>query len=74
MHGIRGWPARGTRMAGGGGDVRRAVIRALPTGAEQNRMFRFLNPEVPVFEFFTSGCYTRAPPIADVLGVRGPCQ
>jgi len=29
-----GWPARGTRMAGGGGDVRRAAIRALRTGAE----------------------------------------
>ena len=30
----RGWPVRGTRMAGGGGNVRRAAIRALPTGAE----------------------------------------
>ena len=29
-----GWPARGTRMAGDSGDGRRAVIRALPTGAE----------------------------------------
>ena len=27
----RGWPARGTRLAGGGGDVGRAAIRALPT-------------------------------------------
>ena len=27
----RGWSARGTRLAGGGGDVGRAAIRALPT-------------------------------------------
>ena len=27
----QGWPARGTRLAGGGGDVGRAAIRALPT-------------------------------------------
>ena len=33
-HGSRGWPARVARMAGGGGDVRCAAIRALPTGAE----------------------------------------
>jgi len=57
-HGSRGWPARVARMAGGGGDVRGAVIRALPTGVEQNRMFRFLNPEVLVFEFFTPGYYS----------------
>jgi len=41
---------RGTRIGGGGGDVRRAAIRALPTGAEVKsevlvfgtRRFRFL--------------------------------
>ena len=35
MHGIRGWPARGTRMVGGGGDVRRAMIRATHAEAER---------------------------------------
>ena len=43
--------ARGTRIGGGGGDVRRAAIRALPTGAE-------LKPEVLVFEPGASGIYS----------------
>jgi len=30
-HGSRGWLAHVARMAGGGGDVRHAAIRALPT-------------------------------------------
>src|SRR6185312_4539527 len=50
-HGSRGWPARVARMAGGGGDVRRAAIRALPTGAK-------LKPEVPVFKTGASGIYS----------------
>ena len=47
-HSTRGWPARVARMAAGGGDVRRAAIRALPTGAK-------LKPEVPVFKTGASG-------------------
>ena len=43
--------ARGTRIGGGGGDVRRAAIRALPTGAE-------LKSEVPVFKPGASGIYS----------------
>ena len=34
-HGTRGWPAHGARMAGGGGDVRRATIRARLAEAKQ---------------------------------------
>ena len=34
-HGTRGWPAHGVRMAGGGGDVRRATIRARLAEVEQ---------------------------------------
>ena len=30
-HAEQGWPARGMRLAGGGGDVGRAAIRALST-------------------------------------------
>jgi len=41
--------ARVTRIGGGG--VRRAAIRALPTGAE-------LKPEVPVFKPGASGIYS----------------
>ena len=39
-------------MASGGGDVRRTTIRALPTKQSKNQKFRFLNSEVPDFEFF----------------------
>ena len=56
-HGSRGWPARVARMAGGGGDVRRAAIRALPTKQSKTVCFGFWNPEVLIFEVFIPGCY-----------------
>ena len=70
----RGSPTRGTRFAGGEGDVRRAAIRALPIEAEENRRFRFLNPKLPEFQFFNPGCYTNTAIIQHQTNVNLSCS